>query len=108
VSKKLEDQMLLLQDKLDNHLKDYEQHKEDEHARWEQLIEAQRDSTDSINQLTKRLTHIITKTEDIIDAWAAVNGTVKTMSVLGKFIKWMAGLGVVGVAIAWVIEKMGH
>lgn len=97
-------QMLLLQQKLDSHIDEYKQHRdeykqhcEDEEKRWDHLIIAQERNTESIKELTEA-------TRDIVKVWQAADGTMKTMSVLGKFVKWLSGFAVVGVAIKWVIE----
>ena len=90
-------QMLLLQQKLDNHIDEYKKHCEDEEKRWDHLIVAQERNTQSIQELT-------VATRDIVTVWQAADGTMKTMSALGSFVKWLSGFAVVGVAIKWVFE----
>lgn len=99
-------QVLLLQQKLDDHIEDYNKHCEDEEKRWDHLIVAQERNTQCIKELTQSTKELTDSTRDIVSAWNAANGTVKTMSALGKFIKWLSGLAVVGVAINWVLEHL--
>ena len=90
-------QILLLQQKLENHIDDYKKHCEDEEKRWDHLIVAQERNTQSIKELTEA-------TRDIVNIWQAADGTMKTMSAVGNFVKWLSGFAVVGVAIKWVFE----
>jgi hypothetical protein len=99
-------QVLLLQQKLDDHIEDYKKHCEDEERKWDHLIAAQEHNTQCIKELTQSTKELTDSTRDIVSAWNAANGTVKTMSALGKFIKWLSGLAMVGVAINWVLEHL--
>lgn len=90
-------QLVLLQQKLDNHIDEYKEHCAAEEKRWDHLIVAQERNTQSIQELT-------IATRDIVTVWQATDGTMKTLSALGKFVKWLSGFAVVGVAIKWLIE----
>ena len=72
-------QLMLLQQKLDNHIEDYQRHCEDEERRWDHLIVAQERNTQSIKELTE-------STRDLVSVWQAADGTMKTMSALGRFV----------------------
>ena len=98
-------QVLLLQQKLDGHIEEFHEHCESEEKRWEHLIVAQERNTKSIEDLTRSTQELTESTRDIVLAWNAANGTVKTMAVLGKFVKWLSGFAVVGV-IASYISKL--
>jgi len=97
-------QIVLLQQKLDNHIDEYKQHCEAEDKRWDHLISAQELNTESIKNLTNSTKELTESTRDIVLAWQAANGTVKTMSMLGQFVKWLSGFAVIGVFLKWVIE----
>jgi len=90
-------QIILLQKKLDDHIEEYKQHCEDEDKRWDHLIVAQETNTQAIKDLT-------IATQDIVTVWQAADGTMKTMSALGKFIKWLSGFAVIGIFIGWLVE----
>ena len=90
-------QLILLQQKLDNHIEDYKKHCEEENNRWDHLIVAQERNTQSIQELT-------VATRDIVTVWQAADGTMKTMSAIGKFVKWLSGFAVIGIAIKWIFE----
>ena len=98
-------QVLLLQQKLDDHIDDFHRHCEDEEKRWDHLIVAQERNTKSIEELTTSTKALTESTRDIVAAWNAANGTVKTMSALSKFIKWLSGLAFVGMFFAWLVDK---
>lgn len=99
-------QVILLQQKLDDHIHNYENHCADEERKWAHLIAAQERNTECIKDLTQSTKELTESTRDIISAWDAANGTVKTLSALGKFVKWLSGFAVVGVAIDWVIKHL--
>lgn len=98
-------QVLLLQQKLDDHIDDFHRHCEDEEKRWDHLIVAQERNTKSIEELTTSTKALTESTRDIVAAWNAANGTVKTMSALSKFIKWLSGFAFVGIFFTWLVDK---
>ena len=91
--------MQLLQRKLDNHIEEYQQYRENEERRWSNLITTQERNTDSIKELTE-------STRDLVSVWQSVDGTMKIMSVLGRFVKWLSGFAVIGFSFNWVIENI--
>ena len=90
-------QILLLQQKLDNHIEEYKLNRVEETERWGYLIDAQELNTKSIKELTD-------STLDLVLVWKAADGTMKTMSAVGKFVKWLSGFAVIGVAIKWTFD----
>ena len=97
-------QIILMQHKFDNHIKEFHthcdsfrRHCDEEDRRWGQLITVQEYNTFAIKELTE-------STRDLIRAWQAANGTVKVMSVVGRFVKWLAGFAVVGTVVKWFID----
>lgn len=92
-------QLMLLQQKLEEHIDEYKQHCEDEDGRWEHLIAAQERNTQSIDSL-------IESTRDLVAVWQAADGTMKTMSVAGRFVKWLSGFAVLGVAFKWIADHL--
>lgn len=100
-------QITLMQQKLDNHLEEYKQRCDAEDERWDHLIVAQERNTKCIQDLTESTKALTDSTKDIVAAWQVANGTVKTMSLLGKFVKWLSGFTVVGAAIAWMADHFG-
>ena len=98
-------QVLLLQQKLDDHIEDYKKHCEDEEKRWDHLIVAQERNTQCIKELTQSTKELTDSTRDIVSAWNAANGTVKTMSALGRFIKWLSGFAFIGAFLTWLFKQ---
>lgn len=97
-------QIVLMQQKLDNHIEEYKEHCKAEEERWDHLIFSQERNTQSIRELTESTKALTDSTKDIVSAWQAANGTVKTMSIVGQFVKWLSGFAVVGVAVTWVFD----
>ena len=92
-----DEQFVFMQQKLDDHLKEYQQHRVKDAQRWSNMIKVQELNTKSISDLTE-------STRDLVSVWKAADGTVKTMSALGHFVKWLSGFAIVGVAIKWLID----
>lgn len=88
-------QLLLLQEKLDNHIKEYHEHREEQRKQWDSLLNMQRKNTEAITQLTD-------STKDLVNVWQAADGTMKSLSALGRFVKWLSGFAVIGVIASYV------
>ena len=97
-------QMVLLQQKLVNHIEEYKARCDADEKRWDHLIVAQEKNTEMIKELTNSTRDLTESTRDIVNAWQAANGTVKTMSMVGQFVKWLSGFAVIGVAVTWVFD----
>jgi len=93
----MDNEIILLQQKLDNHIEEYESYIENDKKRWDNLINVQERNTQSIKELTE-------STGDLISAWQAATGTVKMMSAIGGFIKWLGGFAILGTLINWIIN----
>lgn len=100
-----DDKVLLLQSKLDNHIENFDAHCANEEKRWDHLISAQEHNSECIKELTRSTQALTNSTEGVVSAWNAANGTVKTMSALSKFIKWLSSFAVIGVFVTWFIDK---
>ncbi|QGT52249.1 TMhelix containing protein [Vibrio phage MZH0603] len=91
-------QLLLLQEKLDNHIKEYHEHREEQRKQWDNLIATQHKNTEAI-------THLTDSTKDLVNVWRAAEGTMTSLSALGRFMKWLSGFAIIGV-IASYVSKM--
>lgn len=98
--------ILLLQTRLDDHIKEYKEHCGDEEKRWSNLIFLQETNTLSIKDLTNSTKELTESTRDIVAVWKAADGTIKTMSLFGKFVKWVSGFAIIGVIGKWVIDQL--
>ena len=79
-----------------------ESHMSEDIDRWDQLLEAQERNTESIRELTESTRGIA----GLLEAWTATQGAIKVGSAMAEFIKWAAGVAVVGTAVAWVLERL--
>jgi len=93
----------MLHDKLDVHMTEFSQHCHEDLDRWDQLIEAQERNTESIRELTESTKGIA----GLLEAWTATQGAIKVGGAVAEFIKWAAGVAVVGSAVAWLLERLG-
>jgi len=91
--------ILLLQQKLDDHIAA-------EDKRWDLFISTQESNTESIRELVISNKELSDSTRDIVAVWKAADGTMKTLSTLGKFAKWLSGFTVLGVAIKWIVDHI--
>jgi hypothetical protein len=87
----------VLQSTLQEHLQKYDLNKLEESARWNHILVAQEQNTDSIKNL-------ITSTEDLLGAWRAANGAVKVGAAISKFVKWVGSFAVLAAIGAWIID----
>jgi hypothetical protein len=87
----------VLQTTLQEHLQKYDLNKLEESARWNHVLVAQEQNTDSIKNL-------ITSTEDLLGAWRAANGAVKVGAAISKFVKWVGSFAVLAAIGAWIID----
>jgi hypothetical protein len=101
-----EERLHQVEAKLHTHIQRFEEFQASDAKRWSDLIDSQevllatqQHNTDSLQLLTE-------SSQGVIDAWIAANGAVKVASALGKFIKWIGGLGFLGVSIVWVASKL--
>lgn len=95
----MNEEIKLLQQKLDAHIDEYRMHVEEENNRWDQLITITEKNSDSIHELA-------ISTRDIVDAWKAADGAIKVGVTVGKFVKWLTSLAVIGVAITWLFNRI--
>jgi hypothetical protein len=101
-----DNKVLILQQKLDTHIENFHEYREQDEQRWNKVITAQEENTKCIHELTLSTKELTESTRDIIAAWSAANGTVKTMSALGQFVKWMSGFAFLGVFFVWLFDKL--
>ena len=95
----IEETVILLQERFNVHIEEHRLQAEEETMRFGQLIEAQETNTKCIKDLTD-------STKDMIETWNAADGTVKTLSALGKFVRWLGGFAVLGVIGTWLMDKL--
>ncbi len=84
--------IVLMQQKLDDHIDDFHKHCSEEVERWDTFITMQKTNTESIKELVVSNKELSDSTRDIVSVWKAADGTVKVMSAFGRFVKWLSGL----------------
>lgn len=98
--------VLLLQQKLEDHIQSYKKHCEENEKRWERLMVSQEHNTQCVRELTETTRALTESTHDIVMAWNAANGTIKTATVVGRFLKWLSGFAIIATFIAWLSERI--
>lgn len=96
-----EKDLLLLQAKLDTHIEEFNKHREEEELRWDHLITITEQNTICVRELTE-------STRGVVEAWQAADGTVKTFSAFGRFMRWLSSLGILGAGILWLWNHFGR
>ena len=99
-------QLVLLQQKLDNHIDEFHEHCKSEDARWDRFISTQESNTASIKELVTSNKELSESTRDIVSVWQAADGTMKTMSAVGKFFKWLSSFAIIGVVLKWIVDHV--
>ena len=91
----LAEKIILLQQKLETHIDDFNEHKNEEDGRWRRMLEATEANTACVHELTLTVTKLSISTQGIVEAWQAG-------STLGKLVKWLSGFGVaIALNAAW-------
>lgn len=100
-------QLVLLQQQVANHIEEFHEHRaeykayrEEESERWDHLLKSQEANAVAINRLAE-------SSSDLLSAWEAATGTVKVLSAIGKFIKWLSGFAIIGAFITWIVQHFG-
>lgn len=89
----------LIEEKVDNHIQEFHDFKVKDQERWDQFIDCQERNTEAIKTL-------VNTTASVVDAWRVGQNVVKAGSVLGRFIKWLSGVAIVGVGISYLIDNI--
>ena len=97
---KFELRQAAIEQKLDEHIFESQLYREQNQEMFVKLLESTKANTDSIGDLTKA-------TAGIVEVYTASQGAIKVGSVLGRFIKWLTGLAVVGVGFKWIWDHFG-
>lgn len=86
--------------KLDEHIFESQMYREQNQEMFVKLLESTKANTDSIGQLTAA-------TAGIVEVYTASQGAIKVGTALGRFVKWLTGLAIVGVGFKWVWDHLG-
>ena len=97
---KFELRQAAIEQKLDEHIFESQMYREQNQEMFVKLLESTKANTDSIGQLTAA-------TAGIVEVYTASQGAIKVGSALGRFVKWLTGLAVVGVGFKWVWDHLG-
>lgn len=100
----LDDDFKNHRDEFHEHRKEYQTYREEEADRWEHLLASQAELAKAQAANTQAIHELAESSRDLLSAWQAATGTVKTLSALGKFFKWLGSFAIIGVFIKWYIE----
>ncbi len=88
---------------------DYKLHKKEEIQQSNRLLECQNDLKHAIESLAKSVNDnkknmelLSNNTKEMVEFGRDARGTVRVISILGKFFKWLSGLGFVG----WIFLEL--
>ena len=94
--------LILLQERLDNHISDYEKRCEQDDGRWNKLLDSQIELNEAIRKQAESTDKLCTETEDLLKTWNAVRGTTVALAAVGKFIKWVSTIAIVAGIADWI------
>ena len=90
--------LMTISKRLDQHIKDFNDHVENEDSRWDHLIKLQEQNAEAIYKLTE-------STQGLVEAWDATNGAIKVGKALASFVKWATSIAIIGGVITWFLDK---
>lgn len=98
------DRLMLLEQKVDGLVGEFDRHRDEENSRWEHLILVTEQNAKISKANNESITELATSTHDMVEAWNNTNGAIKVGAAVGKFLKWMSGFAVVGYLLQWSVE----
>jgi hypothetical protein len=97
---KIQFEQASIERKLDEHIFESQMYREQNQEMFVKLLESTKANSDSIGQLTAA-------TAGIVEVYVASQGAIKVGSALGRFVKWLTGLAIVGVGFKWIWDHLG-
>lgn len=101
-----EEEIYLLQRRLENHIGRFDEHVAQQDKRWDQLMQSQEDTNQSIKELVVCTTELHASTKDVVEAWNTGTSVVKFGGIVGRFVKWLAGLAIISGIVGWLVEHI--
>ena len=89
-----EERIMILELTVNQHIKDFAEHKEDDIRRHEVYLVAQQQNTEGLKELTKVVSALEKSTRGMVEVYRTANS-------LQRFVKWIAAFAVVSVVITW-------
>ena len=93
--------LVVLQEKLINHLHAYEVHILAEDERWERMFQICEKNVDDIAHLTVCIADLTNSTASVVDMWDSAQSVVRVGGLIGTLGKWLASIAFIGVAAKW-------
>lgn len=85
-------ELIKLHRKVDNHIMDYKQHVAENELCYIRQTEQHEKNMEAIAHLTQ-------STQGVVDAWSAASS-------FQRFVKWLSGFALIGIAITWFSDKI--
>ena len=76
-----DEELHLLQRRLENHIGRFDEHVAQQDKRWDQLMQSQEDTNQSIKELVVCTTELHASTKDVVEAWNTGTSVVKFVPV---------------------------
>lgn len=81
-------------------LAELQQAAKQDRRKYNELEATVKENTVALKDLTSKIDKLTVSTEGLVAAWYTANN-------VHKFIKWLSGLGVIGLAIVYAMDKLG-
>lgn len=81
---------------------EFDQHREEEQQKWDEILTIVKDNAELSKKNASGISQIESKMQGILNAWETYLGGKKFFTALGKFGKWLAGLGIYVVIANWL------
>lgn len=89
-----------IEQRLEDHISESESHRAQNQEMFDKLLDAQNKNTEAIGELTKA-------TAGVIEVYTASQGAIKVGSAVGRFVKWLSSIAIIGVGFKWVWDHLG-
>lgn len=77
----------------------FDKHEAEEKQKYDKLLTMQSENAAAINRLADA-------THEVVEAWKAAQGALKVGALLGRFMKWLTSLAVIGGAVTWAVQHV--
>jgi len=95
----LEEQLMILELKVVQHIEDFKAYVEEEDRRHDLYLAAQQQNTEGLKELTRAVTVLEESTRGIIEVYTTANS-------IQRFLKWASSFAIIGGGALWLSNKL--
>ena len=89
-----------IEQKIDNHISESKAHREETQVMIVKLLKSTTDNAEAVGKLAE-------STAGIVEVYSASQGAIKVGSAVGRFVKWLTGIAIIGVGFKYIWDHLG-